>query len=106
MERKQALEQVANNYAKEGYQVVLHPGPDQLPDFLANFEPDLIGRKGNAGLVVAVRSREELKGDLTLTHMAGLVNSQPGWNFELFIPDPYPWPERVAEGAAEPSKEE
>src|SRR5947209_7035200 len=106
MERKDKLEQIAANYVKEGYQMVIHPGPEQRPDFLAHFEPDLVGRKGNAGLVVAVRSREELRGDLTLTHMAGLVNSQPGWYFELFIADPYPWPERVAEDAAEPSKEE
>src|SRR5258708_22416779 len=49
------LEQVAEKYRAEGYEVTLHPRGDQLPPFAAAFHPEILARNGGLQVLVAVK---------------------------------------------------
>ena len=44
LERERLLE-VAEEYRQKGYEVLLSPQPEALPDFLRGYRPDLIVRQ-------------------------------------------------------------
>ena len=74
------LDQVAQQYRDEGYEVVLEPRGDALPPFLDGFQPDLIARRGHEGVVAEVASK---RGDLAddsklLPRPTGLIVSPVG----------------------------
>jgi hypothetical protein len=96
-----ALQNVAERYRHEGYDVALRPTGSDLPGFLAHFAPDMIARKNGDNVVVQVRLKEELGGDQALSHLAGVVNAQPGWRFDLVVLNPRRWPDEVPSEAAE-----
>jgi hypothetical protein len=103
MDEKQALEQLADGYRREGYTVTLRPGGSAVPPFLASFAPDLIARKNGDNVVVQVKLKEEIGGNEELSHLAGVVNAEPGWRFDLVVLNPKTWPDEVARDAAEPA---
>lgn len=81
----QRARSVAQEYRKKGYQVIEEPSPDQLPGFLSGFQPDLLIRKGNETVVVEVKSRTSLAKEPRIRELARLLESQPGWSFELVM---------------------
>jgi hypothetical protein len=97
-----ALQNVAERYRHEGYAVTLRPTGSDLPGFLAHLGPDMIARKNGDNVVVQVRLKEELGGDQALSHLAGVVNAQAGWRFDLVVMNPKRWADEVPNGAAEP----
>jgi hypothetical protein len=97
-----ALQQVADQYRQEGYTVKLRPSGTDLPDFLASFGPDLIAQRNGDRVVVQVRSKEDLRSDPALSHLAGVVNAQPGWRFDLVVLDPRKWPDELPNEVTEP----
>ena len=54
---EQRAHDLAEEYRKKGYHVIEKPSPEQLPDFLSSYRPDLLARKGQTGVVVEVKSR-------------------------------------------------
>ncbi len=38
------VQEIAREYRDKGYDVVIQPGRGQLPDFLANYSPDVLAR--------------------------------------------------------------
>ena len=103
MDERRALEQVAEGYRREGYNVVVRPTGTVLPPFLARFEPDLIGRKNGEGVVVEVKRKDQLAEDAQLAHLAGIVNAEPGWRFDLVVLNEKTWPDEVSNQAVEPT---
>jgi len=83
-----ALREVERDYRREGYDVVVTPRGDQLPPFLARFEPDLIATKGHESVVVAVKTRADLRSSADLIALAGAVEAQPGWRLDLSVTPP------------------
>ncbi len=79
------LRQLAEEYNEKGYETILEPGPDQLPDFLQSFRPDLIVRKDDEATVIEVKSRRSLSQNPQIREMARLVQGRKGWNFELIL---------------------
>ena len=51
---------LADRYRRKGYEVIEEPAPNQLPDFMAGYRPDMILRKGGESIVLEVKSRESL----------------------------------------------
>jgi hypothetical protein len=100
----QRVEELAREYRENGYEVTVWPAPEQLPDPLARFRPDLLARKADALYMVEVKARESLP-DPELQQLANAVREQPGWRFELVLlkaesefPGAEPWSaEEVAE---------
>ena len=57
---RQRVQKVGQVYRDKGYDVLIEPQGDQLPDFLQAFRPDLIAHKDNEHIVVGVRSGQVL----------------------------------------------
>lgn len=84
LERQRARE-IAEEYRRRGYKVIAEPSPEQLPDFLSGYHPDLLIRKGDEALVVEVKSRTSLAQETQVRELAQLLRAKPDWNFELVV---------------------
>jgi hypothetical protein len=82
---RQRARTLAEEYRSRGYEVIEAPSPEQLPDFLAGYHPDLLIRKGDETVVVEVKSRSSLGKDPQIRELARLLGSKPNWNFELVV---------------------
>ncbi len=94
------IKQLANEYRKKGYEVLVEPGPEKTPEFLRPFRPDLIIRKGEEAIVVEVKTTESLTASKDIEKIAEAVASRHGWKFKLVVTNPRIEPERVPEVAA------
>ena len=65
--------------------MTLQPPPQQLPDFLAGYTPDLIALGENESIVIEVKSRKSLASDPRARELARLLQDRPGWRFELVV---------------------
>ncbi|HUG92306.1 MAG TPA: hypothetical protein VML55_15815 [Planctomycetaceae bacterium] len=95
------LEQVAEQYRADGYDVLIRPGPSELPEFLRRFEIDLIARKDGESVAVAVRRRGEFGDEMQLAYLAGDVNARPGWRFDLLVVSDTPLGDAVPKEVSE-----
>lgn len=88
-ERDRAL-QLAQEYQDRGYEVLLEPSVENLPDFLKKYRPDLIAIRESESVLIEVKSRSALNSSSNryLSDLAQLVEQQPGWRFELVITNP------------------
>lgn len=103
--QRSELEQVAEQYRTEGYEVTVSPESEVLPDFLRGDPPDILARRDGESVAVHVKQRREIVGDHRLAYLAGEVNSQPGWRFDLVVTGGKPWPDDVVDDALEPNSE-
>ncbi|WP_072622550.1 hypothetical protein [Spirulina major] len=89
LERKQLLK-LAEEYRNQGYEVSFHPNPEDLPDFLGNYRPDMIARRGDESVVIEVKSRRSLdfSSRQQLRTLAQSVEQHSGWRFEFVMTNP------------------
>ena len=89
LERERLLK-LAQEYRQKGYEVFFHPNPEELPDFLNNYRPDMIVRRGEENVVIEVKSRSSLNSSSNqyLGNLAQAVEKHPGWRFELVMTNP------------------
>ncbi len=71
----------AEEYRSKGYEVLLEAPLDFMPGFRA----DLLVRKGDEARVIEVKSRPTLAADPKISELARLIESMPGWTFELVL---------------------
>lgn len=103
----QVLAEIADRYRREGYDVVVTPGPGQIPDFLAGFRPDLLATRGEQGVVVEVKLRRlDLADDPQITRLAEVLDARPGWRLDTIVLEPETSLEGAAQGGVEPSDSE
>lgn len=76
---------VAEEYRSRSFEVIEEPSPEQLPDFLSTYRPDLLIRKGDEAIVVEVKSRSSLANDPRVRDLAQVLQGKPGWRFELVV---------------------
>lgn len=86
LERERLL-QLAEEYRDKGYEISVHPNPEDLPDFLRNYRPDMIVRRGDEAVIIEVKSRRSLNSfpKQYLQNLAQSVEQHPGWRFELVM---------------------
>ena len=82
MEEEQ-LRLIAQEYEQQGYRVVVRPAQRDRPEFLRDFETDLIACCDQENVVVEVRSRSDVAMSPSLVHLASVVNSMPGWRLDF-----------------------
>src|SRR4051794_3094551 len=82
MDETKYLGIVAEQYRSEGYEVVVRPGRDQLPESLAGFALDLIARRGKETVAVEVKRRDQL---YDVGEHSELVRALPDWNYDLVV---------------------
>ena len=87
LERRR-IQEIAQEYISKGYNVVIEPESDQLPDFLANYRPDIVARGYEETVIVEVKSRSSLAKSAYLRDIAQIVKQHPGFKFELVITNP------------------
>lgn len=88
LERDRLL-QLAEEYRNKGYEISFHPNPEDLPDFLKNYRPDMIVRRGDEAVIIEVKSRHSLNSSRQyLQNLAQSVEQHPGWRFELVMTNP------------------
>ena len=85
---RQRVQKVGQVYRDKGYDVLIEPQGDQLPDFLQAFRPDLIVHKGDEHIVVEVRVRGQVSDSPQVNELAKVVRNEAGWKFELFLLGP------------------
>lgn len=82
------VQKVRQVYRDKGYDVLIEPQGDHLPDFLQAFQPDLIVHKGDEHIVVEVRVRGQISDFPQVNELAKIVRNEVGWKFELFLLGP------------------
>ena len=80
---RQRVQELAQEYRSKGYEVITEPSPEQLPDFLCQYRPDLLVRKGSESIVVEVKTRSSLAGNPQIRDLARVLEAKSGWKFEL-----------------------
>lgn len=87
LERERLLK-LAEEYRDKGYEILIHPDPEDLPDFLQKYSPDLIARHEDEKVVIEVKSRFSLNSSAQyLQSLAQAVERHPDWRFELVMTD-------------------
>lgn len=89
IERERLL-RLSEEYRDRGYEVSFHPNPEDLPDFLKNYRPDMIVRREDETVVIEVKSRSSLNSSSAqyLRNLAQVIEQHPGWRFELVMTNP------------------
>lgn len=82
---REKIEELAQLYQVQGYEVTRTPHLSWLPEPLAGYRPDLLLRKGDEILVVEVKSREELASSTQIRDLARAIESRPGWRLQLVV---------------------
>lgn len=98
--RQIQLHDLAAEYERQGYRVLLHPERAALPDFLAEFVPPIVAFGAEQNVVADVQSREDLIGNAEFLALVAAVDATPGWRFDLSI-RPLTEPPIVGKGAVE-----
>ncbi len=83
-ERQRTLK-LAEEYRGKGYEVIVSPTSEHLPDFLSGYHPDLLVKKGNEALIVEVKTRTSLTKNSQVRDLARLLQARPGWKFDLVL---------------------
>ena len=107
MDLEQELNRLADGYRHQGYDVSVRPNPDQLPSFAQDFEVEIVGRRGDEGVLVAVRkNRNAVAADSNMQRYAETTAAWPGWRFDFVILEAETSAARAIPGAKEFSVEE
>jgi uncharacterized protein YutE (UPF0331/DUF86 family) len=106
LERERLL-QLAEEYRNKGYEVSFLPNPEDLPDFLRAYRPDMIAQREDESVIVEVKSRRSLNSSSGqyLQNLAKSVEQHPGWRFELVMtnPEDAEYPQKI-EGSLQQSE--
>ncbi len=97
----QAIERVAEDYRRRGYDVAVRPSGPTLPEFLVGYEPDIIARAPHESVVVEVKVGTRTSVAERFRDVAELVSQQPGWRFSLVYVNPNE-PDRITEAELAP----
>ncbi len=84
----QRIQEVAKEYSAKGYNVIIEPQGNQLPDFLSHYRPDILARRHDETVIVEVKTRASLTKSPHLAELARIVKQHPGFRFELIITSP------------------
>mgnify|MGYP001174224255 CR=1 FL=1 len=87
---QEKIKELAREYSAKGYEVILEPKPEDMPDFLKShsYHPDLIVKSPKENLVIEVKSSESISSAKSLVDFAELIKEQDGWDFVLVFTNP------------------
>ncbi len=86
IERK--INEIIRDYKSKGYQVIIEPEKNLIPEFLSNFQPDLVALSEKDNVVVEVKSSDSKRDFKRLEELANIINSKENWRFELVFTNP------------------
>jgi hypothetical protein len=80
------VERVAQEYRDKGYQVVVQPDATERPDFIREYQPDIIARSPRETVVIEVKNWVSAAERDQLQAIAKRVEGRPGWRFVVVSP--------------------
>ena len=79
------LRDVAEDYRRRGYRVMVEPSVSQLPEFLRSYHPDLIAESLDESVFVELKSSGTASEKDDWAQLAETVRQHPGWRLELVL---------------------
>jgi len=79
------IRQVAKDYEKNGYTVIIEPRGSDIPTFIKNYQPDLIATSDKDNVVVEIKARTDFATIERLRDIADVINKRENWRFELIV---------------------
>lgn len=83
IERK--IREIANEYTKNGYEVLIHPSQSHLPKFIRGFEPDIIAKNENENVLIEVKTRQDKFEIQKFESIINEINKREKWRFEVIF---------------------
>jgi hypothetical protein len=91
MDNPHRLEQIAQRYRDQGYQVTLNPGPDSLPPFARDFKVEILAGRPDGNVLASIKvSVSEFETDPELSRYAEVIDRNPGWRYDVYALGPPP----------------
>src|SRR5437899_5944358 len=86
MNYQKELERIAQRYRDEGYVVVTYPDKDHVAGLTDVTGVDLLATRGTERVLVQVKqTRADLERNPDILRQAEIVNSRPGWRYDLVV---------------------
>ncbi len=82
---QERLMKIAAEYSKKGYEVVIEPREEDLPDFLQSYQPSIIARQGNHNIVVEIAFRHSPQFQHYLPALTKEIEQHSGWQLDLVM---------------------
>lgn len=82
---EEKIKEIVEEYTQQGYKVFTNIEFNNLPDFLKNYQPDIIAMSENDKVVIEVKTKYTLRNSKELENLASIINQQEGWRFELVV---------------------
>jgi hypothetical protein len=79
------LREIAQDYIRQGYPVTIRPLPEDLPEFLREFDPDLLVTTPESKVVVEVKGSGKLRPDGFFERLHEAIQAHPGWSTEFIL---------------------
>lgn len=85
---QQKINALAAEYEQKGYVVRVRPAASELPEFLREFQPDLVATSPHGNVVVEVTPSSAIDAE-QMARLAEVVEGSEGWQFEVaFVSQP------------------
>lgn len=85
---RRKIQEVANDFETRGYRVLIEPSTAELPQFLADFHPDIVAYGPQDSVVVEVKVGTRTSVSERYRELAEAIQQHPGWRFSLVVVDP------------------
>jgi REase_AHJR-like len=82
---KERLAKIAAEYSKKGYDVIIEPQEQDLPDFLQSYQPALIARQNNHNIVIEIASRYSPQFQNYLPALTKEIEQHNDWQLDLVM---------------------
>jgi Holliday junction resolvase len=79
------IRQVAKEYKKKGYAVIIEPNGNDIPFFIKHYQPDIIATSPADNVIVEVKTRSDFASIEKLRSIADVINKRDNWRFELIV---------------------
>ena len=76
---REALDRLKEQFESQGYDFILNPSKNRLPDFLQRSQPDALAIGANETVVIEAKRRRSRASDILLKILAQDISSRPGW---------------------------
>jgi Holliday junction resolvase RusA-like endonuclease len=89
-ELREAIQQYADWYTQQGYEVSVRPSPRELLEFLQTLALDMIARRNGENLVVQIKTSSPASFE-TVQRLARALDHRVGWELQVVyvdLPDP------------------
>lgn len=90
VERK--IKEIARQYSNNGFTVKIYPSGNDLPNFMHNYQPDILAKKDDEYVIIEVKTKGSTTDLAKFEMLANEVNTRPNWRFEVVFTNPQETP--------------